>query len=77
MIYILCSRMARRGATAFLAARRADALNKMASDLAWAGYKALAVPTDVTSRESIEHLVAQTIEAYGRVDGVVNVAGIG
>ena len=69
--------LAQRGATVVLAARRAEELNRMASDLTQAGHKALAVPTDVGSRESINHLVAQTVEAYGRVDGVVNVAGIG
>ena len=69
--------LAQRGATVVLAARRADALNKMVSDLTQAGYRALAVPTDVTSRESIDYLVAQTVETYGRVDGVINVAGIG
>ena len=69
--------LAQRGATVVLAARRADALNKMVSELTQAGHKALAVPTDVTSRESIDRLVSQTVEAYDRVDGVVNVAGIG
>jgi NAD(P)-dependent dehydrogenase (short-subunit alcohol dehydrogenase family) len=69
--------LARRGATVVLAARRAEELNRMATDLTQAGHKAFAVPTDVGSRQSIDHLVAQTVEAYGRVDGVVNVAGIG
>lgn len=69
--------LAQRGATVVLAARRAEELNCMVSDLSRAGHKALAVPTDVTSREGIDHLVAQTVEAYGRIDGVVNVAGIG
>jgi len=69
--------LAQRGATVVLAARRAEELNRMATDLTKAGHKALAVPTDVGSRQSIDRLVAQTVEAYGRVDGVVNVAGIG
>ncbi len=69
--------LARRGATVVLAARRVEELNKIANDISHLGYKALAVPTDVRSRESIDHLVAQTVEAYGRVDGVVNVAGVG
>ena len=69
--------LARRGATVVLAARCAEELNRMTTDLTQAGHKALAVPTDVGSRQRIDHLVAQTIEAYGRVDGVVNVAGIG
>jgi len=69
--------LAQRGATVVLAARRVEELNKMATDLTQAGHRALAVPTDVGSRQSIDHLVAQTVEAYGRVDGVINVAGIG
>jgi short-subunit dehydrogenase len=69
--------LARRGVTVVLAARRVEELNQMADELTQRGYKALAVPTDVRSRESIDHLVAQTIAAYGRVDGLVNVAGIG
>ncbi len=69
--------LARRGATVVLAARRAQELNRIANDLTHLGHQALAVPTDVGSRQSIDHLVAQTVEAYGRVDGVVNVAGIG
>ncbi len=69
--------LARRGATVVLAARRAEELNRIANDITHLGHKALAVPTDVGSRQSINHLVAQTVEAYGRVDGVVNVAGIG
>ncbi len=69
--------LARRGATVVLAARRVEELNRMATDLRGVGHTALTVPTDVGSRESIDHLVAQTVEAYGRVDGVVNVAGIG
>ncbi len=69
--------LARRGATVVLAARRAEELNRMATDITHLGHKALAVPTDVGSRQSIDHLVAHTVEAYGRIDGVVNVAGIG
>ena len=69
--------LAQRGATVVLAARRAEELNQMATNLTQLGQKALAVPTDVVSRESIDHLVAQTVHAYGRVDGVVNIAGIG
>lgn len=69
--------LARRGATVVLPARRAQELNRVATDITHLGHKALAVPTDVRSRQSIDHLIAQTVEAYGRVDGVVNVAGIG
>jgi NAD(P)-dependent dehydrogenase (short-subunit alcohol dehydrogenase family) len=69
--------LARRGATVVLAARRVEELNEIVDDIIHMGHKALAVPTDVRIRQNIDHLVAQTVEAYGRVDGVVNVAGIG
>jgi NAD(P)-dependent dehydrogenase (short-subunit alcohol dehydrogenase family) len=36
----------------------------------------LAVPTDVTSAADIQRLIAATIERYGRIDGLVNNAGI-
>jgi NAD(P)-dependent dehydrogenase (short-subunit alcohol dehydrogenase family) len=73
----IAQELARRGATVVLAARRVEELNRMATDLRGEGRTALAVPTDVGSRESIDHLVTRTVEAYGRVDGVINVAGIG
>jgi glycine/D-amino acid oxidase-like deaminating enzyme len=48
--------LARRGATVVLAARRAEELNRIANDITQSGQNALAVPTDVRSRESIDHL---------------------
>ena len=69
--------LARRGANVVLAARHADELNQVANDIIEQGHLALAVPTDMRSRQSIDHLVAQTVETFGRVDGVINVAGIG
>lgn len=36
----------------------------------------LYIPTDVTSRESVEQAVAKTVETYGGLDGIVNNAGI-
>jgi NAD(P)-dependent dehydrogenase (short-subunit alcohol dehydrogenase family) len=69
--------LARRGATVVLAARRVEELDAVVNEITHLGHKALAVPTDVRSRESIDHLVAQVVSAYERIDGVVNVAGIG
>ena len=65
--------LTRRGATVVLAARRADRLEALAAELP----RALAVPTDVTVREDLERLVARTLEAFGRVDVLVNNAGQG
>lgn len=61
------------GAKVVLAARRAERLESLSLDLRGS----LAVTTDVTIAEHVEHLVARTIETYGRVDVLVNNAGQG
>ncbi len=69
--------LARAGATVVLAARRADELQRLAAEIEREGGRALAVPTDMTSRQAIERLVGVTVETFGRIDIVVNNAGIG
>ena len=64
------------GATVSLAARSAAELDRTAGEVASRGGRALAVPTDMTSRAAVESLVAKTHEATGRIDIVVNNAGI-
>ena len=59
-----------------LAARSADRLAELASELGGEEH-ALAVTTDVTSWDDNERLVAQALEAYGRVDVVFANAGFG
>ena len=60
-----------------LAGRRADALSVVADEVAAAGGRALAVPTDVTDPASVRDLFARTAVAFGRVDLLFNNAGIG
>lgn len=69
--------LARRGAIVVLAARRADALDAQARAITAAGGQALVVPTDITDHAQVARLVARTVEAFGRVDVLVNNAGIG
>src|SRR5439155_22716375 len=38
--------------------------------------RALVVPTDVTDEAAVERMVAKTLEAYGRIDILVNAAGV-
>jgi NAD(P)-dependent dehydrogenase (short-subunit alcohol dehydrogenase family) len=45
-------------------------------DLRNQGGKALAIPTDVSSQDSVEAMVAKTIETFGRVDILINNAAI-
>jgi NADP-dependent 3-hydroxy acid dehydrogenase YdfG len=64
--------LASMGALPVLAARRADRLDALSRDLDGA----LAVPTDVRERGQVDRLVALTVERHGRVDGLVNNAGV-
>ena len=61
------------GATVVIAARRADRLEALAADLPGS----LAVPTDVALPEERERLVATAVDRLGRVDVLVNNAGVG
>jgi NAD(P)-dependent dehydrogenase (short-subunit alcohol dehydrogenase family) len=69
-------RLAAAGATVIAGARRVDRLETLASQIAAAGGKALAVSLDVTDRASVEAAFARAVEAAGAPDIVVNNAGI-
>jgi NAD(P)-dependent dehydrogenase (short-subunit alcohol dehydrogenase family) len=68
--------LARAGATVALASRSADEVERTAGEVASQGGRALALPTDVTSRAAVEDLVARTLESTKRIDIVVNNAGV-
>ncbi len=69
--------LAEAGADVVIAARRAEALQETAKRVEATGRRALAVPTDVTDPEACKALVAAAVETFGRVDVLVNNAGIG
>jgi NAD(P)-dependent dehydrogenase (short-subunit alcohol dehydrogenase family) len=69
--------LARQGASVVLAARRTDLLDAMATELGAAGFEALAVPTDLTDTAQIEPLVERALERFGKIDILINNAGIG
>jgi NAD(P)-dependent dehydrogenase (short-subunit alcohol dehydrogenase family) len=66
----------RAGARVVLAARRLELLEALADRIAAHGGQALPVPCDVTSPADIASLVERVDEAYGRIDVLVNNAGI-
>ncbi|HEX9131990.1 MAG TPA: SDR family oxidoreductase [Ktedonobacteraceae bacterium] len=68
---------ARHGAQVILAARRAEELAVQVQTITSEEHQALAIPTDITDAAQITKLVEQTIERFGRVDVLVNNAGIG
>ena len=65
------------GAAVALAARDEQAMAAVAEDIVSAGGRALVVPTDVGDPDSVERLVRQTLDAYGRLDAAFNNAGDG
>ncbi len=69
--------LAEAGADVVLGARRADRLAETARLVERTGRRALAVPTDVADPESCTHLVTRAVEELGRVDVLVNNAGVG
>lgn len=69
--------LATAGVAVVLAARDADRLEACARTIAAAGGTSLAVPTDVTDKRQVQHLVTTAVDAFGGVDVLVNSAGIG
>jgi NADP-dependent 3-hydroxy acid dehydrogenase YdfG len=64
------------GATVVLGARRAERLQSLTDELNGRGAKALAVPTDVTDRGQVKRLVDAAVQTYGRIDVMINNAGL-
>ena len=73
----VCLELAREGAHVVVCyAGRAEAAQKTAADCRAMGVKALAIQADVAEEAAVQSLFAQTLEAFGRVDILVNSAGI-
>ena len=64
------------GAVVVLGARRIDRIRALAQELAGSEGKAIAVQTDVTQSEQVKKLVEAAVEKYGRIDVMINNAGL-
>jgi len=64
------------GASVVLGARRVDRIQSLADELTASGGKALAAKTDVTRREQVQALVDAAVRTYGRIDVMINNAGL-
>lgn len=72
----IARRLAAQGARVVLGARRTDRLEKLAAEIAAAGGSAAFTSLDVTSREAMRAFVDFAGERFGRLDVLVNNAGL-
>jgi NADP-dependent 3-hydroxy acid dehydrogenase YdfG len=65
-----------QGARVVLGARRQDRIQSLAEELTSHGGKAIAVTMDVSDRAQVKRLVDAAVQAYGRIDVMINNAGL-
>lgn len=65
------------GAAVVVADLKADTGQRIADELGVEGVRVLNMPTDVSSEAAVQQLVDRAVAAFGRVDIMVNNAGIG
>ena len=72
----ICLTLAREGANLALAARDTPPLEALKGEIEKLGRRALVVPCDVTDEAAVQRMVAKTTETFGRIDILVNAAGV-
>lgn len=72
----LAMQLAKEGANLVLAARDITRLNTLADECTAIGGKAIAVKTDVAIESDCKNLIDNAINVYGRIDTLINNAGI-
>jgi NADP-dependent 3-hydroxy acid dehydrogenase YdfG len=68
--------LAGHGAKVVLGARRAKRIEAVTQEIAATGGKAIACVTDVTKRVDVEALIQRAVDEFGRIDVLLNNAGI-
>ena len=73
--YALASAFAREGAILAVSSRSAERTNARARELRAEGAKVSAIPADLTTEQGASTLVQKTLDEYGRINILVNLAG--
>lgn len=68
--------LAQKGAKLVLGARRLDRLETLVADIQQQGGEAIAIAMDVSKRDNVEHLAQQALAHFGKIDVLINNAGI-
>lgn len=69
-------KLSRHGATVVLMARSTDKLKELQKSITESGGKALVVVGDVTKKADWEKAIPEVVKAYGKIDGLINNAGL-
>lgn len=68
--------LAHKGASLVLAARRKERIERLAASIVKEGGHAVAVPCDVGRRDEVKALIDEAMKDFGRIDVLINNAGI-
>ena len=72
----ICKRFSKAGAKVVAAARNLEKLEALAAEIKVAGGEAAAVQVDVTDKASCANLAEEAVRIFGRIDCLVNCAGV-
>ena len=72
---VVCKEFAKAGAHIILVSRTQTELDKVAADVRALGREALPIAADVTDATQVDSVVKQTMDKFGRIDILINVAG--
>jgi NAD(P)-dependent dehydrogenase (short-subunit alcohol dehydrogenase family) len=73
---VLALGLAKGGADVVSSARRKDLVDELAGEIEALGRRSLRVTCDVADRSSLERLLKACLDAFGKVDILVNAAGV-
>src|SRR5665647_3798894 len=72
----ICLALAMEGANIIIASRNESKIKAIVDKLKKMGCKALAIQADVRNEEDVRHLISRTVDEYGRLDILINNAGV-